>query len=102
MDSEFDKSARVGLLEILAWLNLIGAVATAIYIWASMGINKVGERVYNEPNPVAIVYISAALAEGIIGCVFLLIVVEIALDARATKKLLKKSLQKESLNESNT
>lgn len=87
MDSEYDKSPRVAFLEILAWLNLVGAVITAIYIWASIGINKVGEHVYNEVNPIAVIYIIAALAEGIIGCVVLLVIVEIAQDVRATKIL---------------
>ena len=87
MNSEYDKSPRVAFLEILAWLNLVGAVLTAIYIWASIGINKVGEHVYNEVNPIAVIYIIAALAEGIIGCVVLLVIVEIALDVRATKNL---------------
>jgi hypothetical protein len=91
----------VGLLEVAAWLNLAGGVATAIYIWVAMGTIKTGTFT-TETNPLAVVFIIAALAEGIIGCIFLLVVVEIALDTRATKKLLKKSLQKESPNESNT
>lgn len=69
-------------LRFVAWLNLILGCIGALIIYAAFGtIEKTfshGFGKYTEANPVGIAIAIAVLAQGIIGCVFLLVFSSIA------------------------
>lgn len=88
------ETGKTQFLKILAWLNLIGSLIVALYIWIQMGtVESSGRFSVEKTNPVAVFFIIVTLAEGVIGCVFLLVVAETAEYVLRSYNLLKKAQQ---------